>query len=254
MPKQLPHPRSGFLELPPELRLTIYEHIANACVHLTLHPAIDNGSSSVVVVTFIPASTIRLVCKEIAHEAKAIVLKTANRTVVEEYRHLSANPLGALIIQLDTLRLLTSKDSILDMAGRWSMVLDKMNSARFMQKQGIGTMNEEVSKLIESAGRSMSKYRGQTDINIVIEPGTGSEVTECVMESETHDALEAMSLTYDLAFHLHYVTRHVKQRSVFSDSVNLAWVNPGDIDILINYMTGPERALWDEKSWIGSEI
>jgi hypothetical protein len=245
MPRRQPPPRSDFLALPAELRSTVYAQIPNACIHRTLNlPGSDNGSSLITVVTFIPASTIRLTCKEIAYEAKPIVLKTINRAVMEQHKQLSANPLGCLVKQLDTLRRLTSKDSPLDMAGRWSLVLDMMNFARFMQKQGIGTMNEEVSKLIESAGRSMIK--GRNNINIFIEPGSCSEAIECVMEAETHDALEAMSLTYNLAFCLHYVTRHVKQRNWFSDSTNSLWVDPGDIVTFIEYMTGWERALWDK--------
>jgi hypothetical protein len=194
MPRRRPTPLPDFLTLPAELRSTIDAHIPNACVHRTLHlPGSENDSSPVTVVTFVPASTIRLTCKGIAHEAKPIVLETANRAVMVEYEQLRANPLESFVIQLNKLRLLTSKGSVLYMAGLWSLALNNMNFARSSKKQQIGDMDEEVLKVIESAGRAL--YKGQNDINIVIEPGLCSDVIECVREFDTYNALEATSLT-----------------------------------------------------------
>ncbi|KAH7087331.1 hypothetical protein FB567DRAFT_548644 [Paraphoma chrysanthemicola] len=204
---------TGFFDLPKELRLMIYEIIPSVRVHHAIRLHGKGGKTTdIVLVKDTPAFSIRLTCRRIESESRAIFKQWAHNSIP---RHLCtrSDVHARLIMRRGDLHLLAGTNSFLNKPCRWYKELEKSQDHRlysdtFATRERMTHLDTELLAWIKHSGERM--LRDYREIQVEVEPDpsrtipTRSELREFMHRSDIAGSLGSMASRFDLVFFIRH--------------------------------------------------
>ncbi|KAH7074380.1 hypothetical protein BKA63DRAFT_312688 [Paraphoma chrysanthemicola] len=209
---------TGFFGLPKELRLVIYEIIPSVRVHHAIRLHGKGGKTSdIVLVKDTSAFNIRLACRRIKSESRAIFNRRLHTTIPRQLCT-DSDPLARLIVRKDDLHLLAGTTSFLNKACRWYKELEKPQDHRldfdtFAIREKMILLDTELLAWIKYAGERMLHVHQQIEVQVEPDPlratPTRNELRDFANRPDIVDSLGSIAPRFDLVL----VIRHTMDYS-----------------------------------------